>query len=183
MAMAPHIRRLTRFAPFLTIPFVAVIAGCRAREGRSTAQAEAELCAQRLATFDTLDYDVFTNQKWERLGESHAANIVVTWPDGRETTGLETHVADLRGMFVYAPNTAIREHPIRICQGDYTAVTGVLTGTFSQPMPAGDRTIPPTGKSFELTMTTIGHWTGSTMDHEWLFWDNQTFMKQIGLAP
>jgi len=22
-----------------------------------------------------------------------------------------------------------------------------------------------------------------TMDHEWLFWDNQDFMKQIGLAP
>ena len=27
----------------------------------------------------------------------------------------------------------------------------------------------------------VGHWKGSTMDHEWLFWDNQDFMKQIGL--
>jgi hypothetical protein len=31
-------------------------------------------------------------------------------------------------------------------------------------------------------MATIGHWKGKTRDHEWLFWDNQDFMKQIGLA-
>lgn len=28
---------------------------------------------------------------------------------------------------------------------------------------------------------TVDHWRGSTMDHEWLFWDNQGFLKQIGL--
>jgi hypothetical protein len=155
---------------------------CSPSSSRSEGQAAAELCAARLATFDTLDYDVFTNQKWDRLSQSHAANIVVTWPDGRETNGIETHIGDLRGMFVYAPNTAIREHPIRICSGDYTAVIGVMTGTFSQPMPtAGGRTIPPTGRSFRLTMATVAHWTGGTMDHEWLFWDNHEFMRQIGL--
>jgi hypothetical protein len=31
-------------------------------------------------------------------------------------------------------------------------------------------------------MATIGHWKGGTMDHEWLFWDNQDFMNQIGLG-
>jgi hypothetical protein len=31
-------------------------------------------------------------------------------------------------------------------------------------------------------MATIGHRKGSTMDHEWLFRDNQNFMKQLGLA-
>lgn len=86
-------------------------------------------------------------------------------------------------MFVYAPNISIGAHPIRICQGDYTAVTGVMTGTLSRPMPtANGGAILPTGKSFRLSMATIGHWTGSTMDHEWLFWDNQDFMHQIGLG-
>jgi hypothetical protein len=32
-------------------------------------------------------------------------------------------------------------------------------------------------------MATIGHWKDGVMDEEWLFWDNQAFMKQIGLAP
>jgi hypothetical protein len=32
-------------------------------------------------------------------------------------------------------------------------------------------------------MVTIGHWTkDGVMDEEWLMWDNQAFMKQIGLA-
>jgi predicted ester cyclase len=58
-----------------------------------------------------------------------------------------------------------------------------MTGTFSRPMPAGDgKTIPPTGKSFNLAMATICHWKDDTMDHEWLFWDNKEFLRQVGLA-
>lgn len=161
-----------------------VLVGARpAPAGRGADGASADQCAARLATFDTLDFDVFTNQKWNRLGESHANDIVVTWPDGHETHGITKHIEDLKGMFVYAPGTKIAVHPIRICSGDYTAVTGVMTGAFSQPMPTGDgKTIPPTGKSFQLTMVTIGHWNGATMDHEWLFWDNHEFMRQIGLT-
>jgi len=137
-----------------------------------------------LATFDDLDFNVFTGQKWEELGKSHAQNIVVHWPDGRTTTGIDVHIADLKTMFVYAPDTRIQEHPIKIASGAWTAVTGVFEGTFTQPMPIGDgKTIPPTGKPFKLTMATIGRWENGVMAEEWLFWDNQTFMQQIGLAP
>ena len=86
-------------------------------------------------------------------------------------------------MFVYAPDTKIKVHPIRFGKDEWTCVTGVMTGTFSRPMPAGDgKIIQPTGKSFKLNMATLGHWKGRTMDHDWLFWDNKAFMKQIGLA-
>jgi hypothetical protein len=57
-----------------------------------------------------------------------------------------------------------------------------MTGTFTEPMPTPDgKTIAPTGKCFALGMVTVGPWRGTTTDHEWLFWDNQDFMKQIGL--
>ncbi len=159
------------------ISLLGLAAGC----GRAVPSVDQ--CPSRLATFDTLDLTVFSQQKWDRLGESHAADIVVTWPDGHETNGIAKHIDDLKGMFVYAPNTNIDVHPIRICSGDYTAVTGVMRGTFSKPMPtAGGKSVAPTGKSFRLTMATIGRWKGSTMDHEWLFWDNHEFMRQIGLA-
>jgi hypothetical protein len=165
------------------LALTALVLGCSSAN-RSQARAQDDRCSTRLATFDTLDYDVFTNQKWDRLSESHAPDIVVSWPDGHDTNGIEKHVEDLKAMFVYAPNTSIKEHPIRICSGDYTAVMGIMTGTFSQPMPTPDgKAIAPTGKSFRLPMTTIGLWKGSTMTHEWLFWDNQTYMRQIGLAP
>ena len=29
---------------------------------------------------------------------------------------------------------------------------------------------------------TTAHWKDGVMDHEWLFWDSQDFMKQLGLA-
>ena len=144
---------------------------------------QAPAVERNLHVFDVLDFDVFTNQKWNRLKESHSADNVVHWPDGHITRGIDRHIADLKAMFVYAPDIKIREHPIRFGSGDWTAVTGYMTGTFSKPMPiGGGQVIPPTGKSFRLWMATIGHWKGGTMDHEWLFWDSQDFMKQLGLA-
>jgi len=147
-------------------------------------EAQAPAVEKNLKVFDVLDFDVFSGQKWARLGESHAKDIVVTWPDGHETTGIEKHIEDLKAMFVYAPDITIKEHPIRFGSGSWTTATGVMTGTFSKPMPIGDgKTIPPTGKRFALGMATIAHWNANgQMDHEWLFWDSQEFMKQLGLA-
>lgn len=138
---------------------------------------------KKLKVFDTLDFDVFSHQKWDRLHESHAKDIVVTMPDGHETHGIDAHIEYLKAMFVFAPDTSIKTHPIRFGSGSWTSVTGVMTGTFTKPMvlPNGT-TIAPTGKRFAIGMATIGHWKGKTMDHEWLFWDNQDFMKQLGLG-
>lgn len=173
---------MTRLAPAIPLLLLAACTPTPAPSGGDQAAA-VDPCPARLAAFDTLDFVYYSGQQWDRFSESHADDIVVTWPDGRETTGLPAHIPDLEAMFVFAPDTKIQEHPIRVCSGDYTAVMGIMTGTFSRPMPTPDgKTIPPTGRSFRLAMTTIGHWTGSKMDHEWLFWDNHAFLQQIGLA-
>ena len=140
--------------------------------------------AKNLASFDTLDYTVFTNQEWTRLHETHAKDIKVYWPDGHMTEGLEKHIEDLKMLFVYAPDTRIRQHPIRFGSGNMTAVTGVFEGTFTKPMPLGNgKFIQPTGKAFKMPMCTIGIWKpDGTMSEEHLFWDNQTYMNQIGLG-
>jgi SnoaL-like polyketide cyclase len=138
---------------------------------------------KNLEVFDDLDFNVYSGQKWDEFHRSHAANIIVHYPDGHTTTGLEAHLAELKPQFVFAPDTKIKTHPIKVAQDSYTAVMGVMEGTFTQPMPNGDgKTIPPTNKPFKLPMTTIGRWENGVMVEEWLFWDNQAFMKQIGLA-
>ena len=104
-----------------------------------------EMIAKNLVTFDTLDYTVFTNQQWTRLHESHSTDIKVNWPDGHFTTGIERHIADLKAMFVYAPNTSIKQHPVRFGSNNMTCVIGVMI-------------------------------------EEYLFWDNQSYMNQIGLG-
>ena len=142
-----------------------------------------QIASQHLETFDELDFDVFTNQKWERLHESHSQDIVVHWPDGRTTEGIEPHIDDLKAMFVYAPDTRIEQHPVKIASDNWTSVVGVIEGTFTEPMSLPDGSfLPPTGKSFKLTMATVGYWENGVMTEEYLFWDNLEFMKQIGLA-
>jgi len=144
-------------------------------------KADEALVGDHLVKFDTLDFDVYSNQKWDRLKESHAENIVVHYPDGHISTGLQAHIEELKPMFVFAPNTKIKVHPVKFGSGPWTCVTGVLTGTFSKPMPLGHgKFIQPTGKKFKLEMCTVGHWENGLMIEEYLLWDNLAFMKQIG---
>ena len=138
--------------------------------------------ASHLKIFDELDFDVFSNQKWDRLKESHAQNIKVYWPDGHVTEGIDVHIEDLKKLFVHAPDTRIKEHPIKFGSGNYTLVTGVFEGTFTKPIPIGNgKFIQPTGKAFKMPMATVGIWENGVMKEEHLFWDNQTYAKQIGL--
>lgn len=185
--------KIAFFTGLLGIVSVAAFLGCAGEQtDTELASLKKELAAieaaekvaqENLANFDDLDFRVYSGQKWEDLDVSHAKDIVVHWPDGRTTEGIETHIEDLKGMFVFAPDTHIKDHPIKIASGDWTAVMGYLEGTFTDPMPIGNgETIPPTGKAFRLPMVTIGRWTGGVMEEEWLMWDNQAFMKQIGLA-
>jgi hypothetical protein len=136
-----------------------------------------------IKTFDELDFVVFSNQEWVRLHESHSNDVIVNWPDGHHTNGIEKHIEDLKAMFVYAPDTNIKVHPVKFGSGEYTCVIGVMTGTFTKPMPVGDgKFIQPTGKKFSINMCTVGHWRNGVMIEEWLFWDNATYMKQIGIG-
>ena len=145
---------------------------------------EKALTEMRLARFDSLDFEFYSNQDWKNFSISHADDIKVYYPDGMITTGLNPqHIDMLTPMFVFAPDTKIKNHPVRFGSGDWTCVIGEMEGTFSEPMPIGNgKTIPPTNKKFKLSMSTIGHWKDGKMIEEYLFWDNQSFMKQIGLA-
>ena len=165
---------------------IIAVAAANASDGDDLARFRAaqKIATQHLATFDTLDFDVYTNQKWDRLKESHAADILVHYPDGHTTKGIPAHIEELKPMFVFAPDTRIQQHPVKIAQGgEWTSVIGVMEGTFTKPMPIGEgKFIQPTGRAFKLMMSTVGHWVNGVMDEEYLFWDNQGFMKQIGLG-
>ena len=180
---------MTRTRMLIGVGFLALAggvfaSGCAASGTATQLEKDQVVVAAHIETFDDLDYNVFSNQKWTELHHSHSQDVTVHWPDGHATKGIERHIEDLKAMFVWAPDTRIKEHPVKLGQKDWTAVIGVMEGTFTQPMPiGGGKTIPPTGKAYKITMATIGHWKDGVMDEEYLFWDNQEFMKQIGLGP
>ncbi|MES2418337.1 MAG: ester cyclase [Bacteroidota bacterium] len=142
-----------------------------------------ELVAKNIKAFDTLDFNVFSRRDWKRFHESHAQDVVVHFPDGHQTNGLKKHIDDMEAMFVYAPDTRITAHLIKIGSGNITAVTGIMEGTFTEPMPDGKGGfIKPTGKKFKIPMSTFSIWKADgTMSEEFLYWDNLTYMKQLGL--
>jgi hypothetical protein len=159
--------------------------GCHRKEVAElkALKASMEASQRNLTNFDDLDFNVFSGQKWDQLGKSHAHDILVHWPDGHTTTGLEQHTRDLQAMFVWAPDTHIKDHPVKVANGDWTAVTGVMQGTFTKPMPMPDgKNIAPTGKEFKIEMATFGHWKDGVMDEEYLYWDNQALLEQLGVA-
>src|SRR3954469_4356273 len=76
------------------------------------AAAPTQSVAANLKNFDDLDFNVFSKQKWDELSKSHAQDILVHWPDGHTTTGIQQHIADLKAMFQWAPDLKIKSHPV-----------------------------------------------------------------------
>jgi SnoaL-like polyketide cyclase len=139
--------------------------------------------AQHLMRFDSLDFEGYSKQNWELFHASHADNILVHYPDGHTTTGLAAHIEELKPQFVFAPDTKITAHPVKFGAGNWTSVIGTMEDTFSKPMALGNgKFIQPTGKRYKLSMSTVGRWENGKMVEEFLFWDNASFMKQIGLG-
>ena len=85
------------------------------------------------------------------------------WP-ATPTQGIEKHIEDLKAMFVWPPETRIKEHPVKVAhhadrrrQDDSADWQGLQD-------PHGD----------------LRRWNSQgTMDEGYLFRDNQEFMKQI----
>lgn len=176
--------RRARGAAFIALTAI-LLTACGTTANPKLAQYETSEQAvnAHIATFDTLDFDVYTHQKWDRMKESHAQDILVHYPDGHTSKGLDKHIEELKPMFVFAPDTRIKVHPVKFGSGEWTSVIGEMEGTFTKPMPTADgKTIQPTDKPFKLVMCTVGRWKDGIMVEEYLFWDNQAFMKQIGLA-
>ena len=175
----------TKLLPLLLLAAALVAQSASAADPKSSEfEALKKQVQQHLATFDDLDFNVFSNQKWDELYRSHSKDVIVHWPDGHIAVGIDKHIADLKYLFTYAPDTRIKEHPVKVGQGEWTAVYGIMEGTFTKPMTTADGTvIPPNGKSFKLPMATISHWNKEgSMDEEYLFWDNATYMTQLGLG-
>lgn len=138
-----------------------------------------------LQRFDQLDFEAYSLRKDMNLFKRlHCPDVKVVFPDGRITTGIDAHVDDINNiLFNGTPDSRITSHPISFGSGEWTAATGVIEATFSEPMKLSDgASIPPTGKAVKMSMVTIAKWTNGCIAEEHLFWDNAEYMKQLGLA-
>lgn len=131
--------------------------------------------------------DAWNGRDWDAFDMLHDPECVVYWP-GREadpTHGGQDHRAEAIAFCDAFPDNKVKNRPYDVLfgEGDFTCFVTRFTGTFTAPMKQPDGSvIEPTGKSFDLLYSTAAKWRDGRIIEEYLFWDNGTFLRQVGLA-
>ncbi len=82
---------------------------------------------QNLANFDRVDFEAWNGPDWALFRQLHTPDVIVDWA-GTRTEGIEAHEAMARQFVAAAPDMKITAHPIKIAQGEWTAVVGEVAG-------------------------------------------------------
>jgi len=133
---------------------------------------KARMLKQCLNAVDSHDLDP--------LPSLYSATAQIEAP-GAELRGIDQVVA-WYGVFVRAfPDI---KHEVRgiVQEADTCVLQARATGTHTGPLasPSGD--IPPTGKSFVLDYTNVARFADGKITNETYYWDNQSFLSQLGLV-
>src|SRR3569832_1095687 len=125
-------------------------------------------------------------QDWVTFRKRHAGNVAVFWPGKPEATeGRQAHQEESVEFFKTFPDNHIANNPYKVLfgEGDWTCSVAKFTGSMKGPMKTADgKTIPPTGKKFEVEFCTVAHWNeNGEIVEEKLFYDLVGLMQQIGV--
>jgi hypothetical protein len=132
--------------------------------------------------------DAWNARDWDTFDAHHSGDsVVVYWPGQEDspTHGGHDHLAEAQRFCTAFPDNRVHNRPYAILfgEGDYTCFVTRFTGTFTAPLELPDgSTIQPTGKAFDVLYSTTARWTEGKIIEEYLFYDNGTLLKQIGLA-
>ena len=103
---------------------------------------------RNLENFDRLDFEGWNGPDWDTFRELHTDDVIVEFQGGR-TEGLDSHVAMFQPMLEASPEMKVTAHPIKIAQGEWTAVVGELPGG--------------------AKMVTVARWRDGAIAEEYLF--------------
>jgi hypothetical protein len=140
-----------------------------------------ETNAQRMQKLD----DAWNGRDWDTFDSYHDHHsVAVHWP-GQEspTLGGHDHRAEAIRFCNAFPDNRVHNQPYDILfgDGDFTCFVTRFTGPFTAPLELPDgTTIQPTGKSFDVLYSTTAKWDNGKIVDEYLFYDNGTFLAQIG---
>jgi hypothetical protein len=130
--------------------------------------------------------DAFNRKDITGMNAAHHPDITahMTGSD-KPTHGRAALAAALEGMFRAFPDIHVHNDPyaIQFADGDWMTVLSKVTGTFSGELVLPDgKTIPGTGKAFDVTFSTTGKWEGDLLVEEYVSWDSAVMNQQIGIA-
>jgi hypothetical protein len=138
---------------------------------------------QRMQKLD----DAWNGRDWDTFDSYHDDHsVAVFWP-GQEspTLGGHDHRAEAIRFCNAFPDNRVHNQPYDILfgDGDFTCFVTHFTGTFTAPFELPDgTTVQPTGKAFDVLYSTTAKWDNGKIVKEFLFYDNGTFLTQIGVG-
>lgn len=115
--------------------------------------------AQNLKNFDRLDFEGWSLPNFGIFDSYHSENIKVIDVDGTETNFSQHH--DFAVGFQSQMHSTIYEHPVKLADGEWTAVSGILEIPLSN------------GTKIRSRMLTLSKWKDGKMVEEQLFYDKQ----------
>lgn len=96
--------------------------------------------------------------------------------------GLDAQRALGEAFHTAAPDNRLRR--LRTVEADDTIVVeGVYSGTHTGPLVTPAGTIPATGRAFSFAYCDVLQARDGRFVSQRIYWDNVTFMAQLGLAP
>lgn len=127
--------------------------------------------------FNARDYDYF-------LDHRHAPDVKVRQFGLPERVGIPPHRRDAELFIGAFPDLKVHNDPydVQFGQGSWTVAMGRLTGTFTGTLTLEGQAIEPTGKSFNTFFTTIAKWQDDIIAEEFVLFDMQDIMRQIGVS-
>jgi hypothetical protein len=103
---------------------------------------------QNLENFDRVDFEAWNGPDWDLFRQLHTPDVIVDWA-GMRTEGIDAHEEMARQFVAAAPEGKIVDHPIKIAQGEWTAVVGEVAGG--------------------IRMVTVAKWRDGAIAEEYIF--------------
>jgi ketosteroid isomerase-like protein len=144
---------------------------------------DANTAQENLQRMKTLD-DAWNSQNWEVFRKRHAADTKVYWPGQPDpTTGRDAHHHESEAFFKSIENHLENDpYKVMFASGDWTCTVAVWKGRMIGPWKGLDGKVhQPTNKTFELEFCTVARWKNGEIAEEELFYDQVSFMRQIGI--
>jgi ketosteroid isomerase-like protein len=138
---------------------------------------------QNLQLMKTLD-DAWNAQDWETFNKRHAEDTDVYWPGQKDPThGRTNHRLESIAFFKAVENHLENDpYKVQFGQGEWTCPVARWRGKMVGPMKMPDgRVVPATGKAFDLEFCTVARWKDGEIVEEKLFYDQISFLRQIGV--
>lgn len=131
--------------------------------------------------------EAWNARDWDTFDFFHdQRDTVIYWPDRQDSPthgGSDHRTESIRFCAAFPDNRVHHPYHFLFGEGDFTCFVTRFTGTFTGPLEIPDGTvIQPTGKSFDVIFSTTARWQNGKIVEEYLFYDNGTFLSQVGLA-